>query len=90
MSWKEFLKPDWKKNMIFIVLVLLTFVPINAIFITSSGTFGTYHGFPFIFYAAGNGILKFNYFHLISDLIIFYLLSCISVFTYGKFKSRKK
>jgi len=89
-SIKDFLKLDWKKSLIFIILVLLNFIPAKTIFIISSGTFGTYHGFPFIFYASGNGFSKFNYFFLFLDLVIFYLLSCISVFVYGRIRARKK
>lgn len=86
----EFLRHDWRKLLLLIILVLLTFVPSKTVYVTSTPYFGTAHGFPFIFYANLNGTLRFDIFHLALDLVILYLFSCAAFFYYDRYRAGKK
>lgn len=90
MDWGEFFRIDWRKGLIFIVLILLNLIPANSAFINTSRTFGTAYGLPLVFYVSGIEFSRFNYFHLFLDLTILYLFSCMSLFIYDKIKNRKK
>jgi hypothetical protein len=103
MNWKQFLKPDWRKIVIFIVLFILL-TPFSIFNVNLSE-----RGFPFSYsyYLAPedcrgiNGNVRciiepmqiFNWGYFILDVfiwaIISYLLSCLIVWIYDKFRKRK-
>ncbi len=98
-DWKEFLKPDWKKIILFLILIIATSVPSN-IFIEGADI-GKNHGFPFNFYGYGGGLALLmnipgqqiqSYFDvspLIANIIIWYLISCLIILVYNKYRSKK-
>jgi len=96
MSLKEFLKPDWRKIVVVIVFALLL-KDINTVelifgFFEPSASYG----FPLPFYtfyhptASGMKPPTFNIYILAIDIIIWYILSCLIVWIYDKFKKKKK
>lgn len=121
MNWKEFLKPDYRKIMIFIALMIIT----NYLLKGLSGnteinmSLGPWdrNGYPFVFlyeiqhflgqpisntYAtswfpigtiiiqeSSVQILGLNIPLLISDIVIWYVISCFIVWIYDKFRKKK-
>jgi ribose/xylose/arabinose/galactoside ABC-type transport system permease subunit len=101
MKIKQFLKPDWRKIVIFALLTLFSFL------ITYGTTFLIYRGFPLPYsfkmceypiYSlpcknCPNDLTCFGEeFHLLFlsfDIIVFYLLSCLIVWIYDKVKKKK-
>ena len=97
MNWKQFLKPDWKKIVIFVVFFILMYIwAYNCGDIRSSALCEA-RGFPLIYWNY-HTISKMPpktetnlfYFELIVDLIIWYLLSCLIAWIYDKLKKPKK
>lgn len=92
MNWKEFLKPDWRKILLFVILsILLSAIP-N--FVIEIPVFcGLSFGIPLPFYCSL--ILPFDFnggfviTNLFVDIIFWYLLSCLIVWIYGKLKKEK-
>lgn len=95
MNFKEFFKPNAKKIIIFTILFII-FVPfIN--FDTGIGCIKapcnageTGSLLTFLFSSYKFYIYYINYFNLVIGLIISYLISCLIVFVYNKFKEKKK
>jgi preprotein translocase subunit SecE len=94
MNWKEFLKPDWRK----IVLTIILFTIVTGLkwylFDTCLGCYNTYFGVPLAFYEKivwprENEMTNFLIFNLIVDIIFWYLLSCLIVWIYDKFRKKK-
>lgn len=90
MNLKQFIKPDWRKIVMLLILFILSSF-ISAYFGTKTLIgFGTSSkiGFPLIFYiqitpgieykASSN----FNILNFILDIIAWYLLSCLIVWIY--------
>jgi len=120
MNWKQFLKPDWRKIVILVILLVTNFFlkGLPDIFTPTNLSYGPWGriGYPFIFlyeirhfldepinnpYASKwfplgtiiiqespTQILGLSLPLLILDLIIWYLISCLTVWIYDK--SRKK
>jgi len=95
---KQFLKPDWRKGMFFIVFII-----INSFFLCHkvlvSGGRIKYCGFPldclkdtYIVAIGGfNSSLEFTgLFSCLANIIFWYLIACLVIFIYDKFKNRKK
>jgi hypothetical protein len=112
MTWKHFLKPDWKKTVLFLIILLFSPLPgfwsnmdvslykqkcPNCPFptpmsgeldgniakmLTSPDEF--YNVKSFYYDVTGNPV------YLLILLIIFYILSCIIVWTYDKIRGKKK
>lgn len=82
----DFFKYEWKKGLVFVFLVLITFVPENSILVIPASSFGVAHGFPLMFYASYDGEIIFNFLHLLLDLIILYLFSCLGIFLYRRYR----
>jgi len=95
MNWKQFLKPNWRKILIFVILIFLSsffiwnFLPVEWMGI----------GFPIPFYEMQWGAPAFgisqqpvetsiNSIGLIADIIFWYLMSCLIVWFYDKFRKK--
>ena len=96
MNWKEFLKPDWKKIVIFVILfILFSFLMNNPFYIEDKG-------FPLVyldFAVYGPSLLAsgtlidyrgpiFSIMNLVVDFIFWYLLSCLIIWVYNKVKKK--
>ncbi|MCK4634956.1 MAG: hypothetical protein KAT37_03720 [Candidatus Aenigmarchaeota archaeon] len=125
MDWKKeimsFLKPDWRKILIVVILVALSFLSVLEIYIPPNGgkpAFPTYIGLPLPYFnfgsfqTAGNyepkfafsgcnlylcqfelpsqEYLYFNYIFSIMNFIFWYLLACLIIYTWGKYRGKKK
>ena len=96
MNFKQFLKPDWRKIVISVVLFIILSYLINNPFYTED------KGFPLVFLdfaVYGPALLPsgtivdyrgpvFSLMNLIIDLIFWYILSCFIIWIYDKFKKR--
>jgi hypothetical protein len=95
MDWKEFLKPDWTKVVVFVILIFIT-SSIPDLFIEGTDMRISY-GFPFSFFIFGGRLelspgqsipFYFHYEAIIENIIIWYLLSCFIVWVFDKAKKR--
>jgi hypothetical protein len=93
MTLKQFLKPDWRKIVIFVVLFVLAVIIIPII----NARFGLYTvsiGFPLPFYSCtflvelGSLCSFTGYTYIIIDILIWYLLSCLTVWIYDTLRKR--
>lgn len=94
MTLKQFLKPGWKKIVIFFIILLLTLflgikfsaIPeIDIIYEIGYPAFLTITTIMF-----GRKIYEWNFPNLIINIVIWYLLSCLIVWIYEKVKGKKK
>jgi hypothetical protein len=93
MNIKHFLKPDWRKIVIFVVLFIAIFLIGYYKYLTlDSWTFGI----PFEF-SSGYGPCPYpnviecnknNFIFLVLDIIIWYILSCLIIWVYDKFRKK--
>jgi len=94
MEWKEFLKPDWRKILIFVVLMgVLNYLIISTTVILDARILV---GIPFGFWPIGSFMMwpdattpptvEFSWINFIIDVIFWYLLSCLIIWTYYKVK----
>lgn len=93
MTLKQFLKPDWRKIVLFvIVLFLLTFflgIKFSAIPEIESIIEIGYPPFLTIIEGfLGNKTYKWNFTNLIFNIVIWYLLSCVIIWIYDKIKKK--
>ena len=100
MTLKQFLKPDWRKIVVLIILTIIsstvTYNELNCM--TFGGGCTKSHGFPFAFYSIHYSVASpdaqpsyyLNYVSIIPNIIIWYLLSCFIVWIYDKFRKKKK
>jgi hypothetical protein len=87
MNFKQFLKPDWRKIVIFIVL-LIVFLPWKSDIIVGELYWRAW-GFPWPILAHKEGLfLTLIYQGLIIDLIFWYLISCLIIWIYDKLKKK--
>jgi hypothetical protein len=101
MNIKQFLKPNWRKILLSLILFLSIFYAIDFIFSNSFGvlSFIVLLFFISIFYVSKNPSNHENYVSpeslidlisfIIISLIISYLLSCLIVWVYDKVKKKK-
>ena len=110
MNWKEFLKPDWKKIVVFVVLFIIS-IPIPSLFPNlfynlGKNDFGVrypvfyLYGTPFGFYYIPSPVAEltpegapqpyFDFMGFIGNVIFWYLLSCLIIWIYDKFRKVKK
>ena len=96
MNWKGFLKPDWKKIIIFIILLII-FLPFKYVVSAALPIIWAGRGLPLPIYIdilVGEGMVwtTINYpllgVLLIIDLIFWYFLSCFIVWIYDKVKKK--
>jgi hypothetical protein len=92
---KQFLKPDWRKILMFIILLVFSVIIIPII----NARFGLYTfsiGFPLYFYSCtflvelGPSCTFAGYTYIIIDVLIWYFLSCFITWIYDKFRGKKK
>lgn len=90
MNLKKFLKPDWRKIVIFLILFM------SSSFIIYFDTKFYFIGFPLAFYykhpsygRSPSWIEGFSLNYLLLDLILWYLLSCLIVWIYDKVKKKR-
>ena len=94
MKFKDFFKPTTGK----VILTIILFVFLG--FLSSLVTDVARHGFPLIYYEKGlmpcppstlicDRSPDFNFFYLLIDLIIWYLVICLIVFTYTKIRGKR-
>lgn len=94
---KEFLKPDWRKLILFLILMILTSaIPNFGFGIWWTGAdIGRNYGFPFNFYGYGGGPplspgeqvpFYFNVSSLVLNILVWYLISCLIIIIYDKVK----
>ncbi len=99
MTLKQFLKPDWRKILIFVILLIIsTFIGYNEANCMSFGGGCTHsYGFPFTIYSIHQSAYMpsplpktthFNPTFIIPNIIIWYLLSCLIIWIYDKFRKR--
>jgi len=89
MDWKQFLKPDWRKIVLF--LVLLNFVPMPLVCYYALGGCGEMFivaGFIFFLTVLMTPLIMIVI--AIPLIILSYLLSCLIIWIYDKFKGKKK
>jgi hypothetical protein len=101
MDFWKFIKPDWRKIVLFLILLILTSITPNLGFDIwwTGADMGTNYGFPFSFYGCcGGPPLMYGqpvptYSHpiaLIEDILLWYLISCLIVWVFDKLKMEKK
>ncbi len=98
MKWKQFLKPDWRKIVIFVVLsVIFLYLFNNAV--TIGELYYPVKGFPVPYYYSRSGgmlssgvlvdyIPSFNLLNFILNITFWYLISCLIVWVYDKVKKK--
>jgi hypothetical protein len=88
MDWKQFLKPDWKKILLTVILFL-----ISTRYVSFLGLDAPYYiGFPInVYYMAGWPMSTKGFFYLgiVIDLIFYYLISCLIVWIYDKVRKKR-
>ncbi len=97
MGLKEFLMPDWRKIRVFVILSILSFFYVYNCYPQYSSGICEAHGLPLAYWSYSTRSkmppvmdTNFSYFGLIGDLIIWYLLSCLIIWAYGKLKRKSK
>ena len=96
MNWKEFLKPDWIKIVIFVILMggLNYFIISTTEILDARILVGLPLGFwpKGSFYVQSGGpippTVEFSSINFIIDIIFWYLISCVIVFVYRKTKKK--
>jgi len=92
MNFKQFLRPDWRKIVIFIVLLLISLVIVYDMPVGELLT--SFRGLPLpvlFFYNSDWHPIPIWYVLLLFgliDLIFWYLLSCLIIWIYGKIKKK--
>ena len=95
---KQFLKPDWRKIVILVVLFIIS-VPTPSMFNLFSNFETRYavyaFGVPFGFFYISPVVelapeIYFDFIGLFGNIIIWYVLSCLIVWIYDKFREKKK
>lgn len=99
MNWKQFLKPDWKKIVVFILFFsLISYISpflhdyiFPCVYVGPDSCMGEFYGLPLIFGVRLLAVFRLdNIIFLITDLIFWYLLSCLIVWIYDKFIKKKE
>jgi len=103
MNLKQFLKPDWRKIVIFVLFFIFIFsleficLPkleykmgriVEVELYYPCGFLSQIIDYEMYFYVLRGESWLFNYFHLFLDLIISYLISCLIVWIYDKVKKK--
>jgi hypothetical protein len=87
MSIKQFLKPDVRKIIVFLILLIISF------FIKSGIALGELYwrviGFPLPILVQTDGLFwSLSYQGIIIDLIFWYIITCLIIWIYEKFKKK--
>jgi len=98
MSWKKFLKPDWRR----LILFVITMVGLNYFWISSFDISDgrDLFGLPLGFYPKGSfmmrpgyptpPVVEFSWVNLVVDILFWYLIACIAFYVYDKVKEKRK
>ena len=99
MDWRNFLKPDWRKILFFII----TMGGLNYWWISGNQVCDDrlLFGLPFGFFPKGSIFgenypslpipkVEFSWFNFFIDIIFWYLLACIIYYGYDSIKHREK
>ena len=95
MNWREFLKPDWRKIVlaviIFLVLPALMYLPVLCIFgeCPPHLIFLPFAGLMLV-WGRPSLLIRENIIICIALVIISYLLSCILIFTYDRYRGKNE
>jgi len=103
MNWKEFLKPEWGKIVIFVILMAVTYFYESNWWILGPDVH--FHGLPLPYYQCTTEYLPhtpvdtycnfkvgpdaFPYIWLVIDVIFWYFISCLIVWIYDKVKKNE-
>jgi len=92
MGWKEFLKPDWKKLLLFLILgIALFFIEWSEqLWWPQCADCYSYQGIPLPIYSSGGftGETTFHLIFLLINILIWYFISVIVVFGVNKLRKR--
>jgi hypothetical protein len=96
MSIKQFLKPDWRKILIFIMLFIISTLTRANLFSNYEVKYPFYPfvlGTPFVFCYVYPIVeltpeIRFNFLGLFGDIIFWYFISCFVFWIYDKFKKK--
>lgn len=92
-NWKEFFKPTKIKIILFIILLIVSFLNLVGGVCTASIPAICFYGigFPFVvnITLTGYSITNIGIIELIVDIIFWYLISCLMIFAYNKTKKKK-
>jgi len=84
---KQFLKPNWRKILLFIIL-LIFFIGLKRN-IRLGDVFFTARGYPLPFQSSNGAIDNLiSYIFLFINLIFWYLISCFIIWIYNKLKKK--
>jgi hypothetical protein len=84
MSIKKFLKPDWRKIVLIIILLIISSLSTWGIIISQTNL-----GFPFAYFKGHFGELsEFDIIALFLNIIFYYLFSCFVIWIYSKVKKK--
>jgi len=94
MNLKQFLKPDWRKIVIFMIFFALSYIYTVTTLIPALGLTFLFHGFPLGYFRI---TVRYNVIQaskilwvgLLADIIFWYLLSCLIIWIYDKLKKKK-
>ncbi|OGI11931.1 hypothetical protein A3K64_00460 [Candidatus Micrarchaeota archaeon RBG_16_36_9] len=95
MKIKQFLKPDWRKIVLFVLMLLFVPIPISFQLLLPTplgiNIFAKNHSWIMFIYSLGftSRISAYDELILISLPIIYYLFSCFIVWIYDKVKKKK-
>jgi len=100
MKIKQFLKPDWRKIVLTIVFILLSYFYVSgSIAETDSVSAWDFRGLPFIYliceleYKVNTGYnlktCQIKYLDLFINFLFWYFFSCLIIWIYDKLRKRK-
>ena len=94
MNFKQFLKPDWRKILIFVIFFALSYLRKSAGTIPALGYLFLYHGFPFYYFSIWLNFnvvwkIKILWVGLLIDVVFWYLFSCFIIWIYDKVKKKE-
>lgn len=96
MGWKEFLKPDWKKLLLLFVFIFIKFFISNNFGILLEYIISPF--FSFLYTRVLEPLVVFKWFYLnlflyaflyTLDGVYWYILSCLIVWVYNKFRKKE-
>jgi hypothetical protein len=92
MNWKEFLKPSWRKIVLTVVLLILGLIYVGWVescipYPCFGGPYSD-RGFPLIWLRSSSFSASINWINFFLDIVFWYLLSCLIIWIYDKFKRR--
>ena len=84
VNWKDFLKPDWRKIVLTIIILIIAFLNLIQ---SMRGVCTRTHYNKFLC-DLSMAFIQSPY-HFILSIVIFYVISCLIVWIYEKYRSKK-